>query len=46
METEQPKEDDVPVGLLSWEETATAMAAADEDWSEWDEGVGDGVDDL
>jgi antitoxin component of MazEF toxin-antitoxin module len=28
---------------LSWEETASAMAAAKEDWSEWDSTVGDGL---
>jgi antitoxin component of MazEF toxin-antitoxin module len=31
---------------LSWEETAKAMAAAKEDWSEWDATAGDGIDDL
>lgn len=39
-----------PVGetapLLSWEETARAMAASDEDWSEWDVTLGDGLDAL
>lgn len=37
-----------PVGnaapKLSWSETATAMAAAAEDWSEWDVTVADGLD--
>ena len=28
---------------LSWEETAKAMAAAKEDWSEWDAAQGDGL---
>jgi len=28
---------------LSWEETAQAMAAAREDWSEWDACAGDGI---
>ena len=28
---------------LSWTETAKAMAAADEDWSEWDATTGDGL---
>jgi len=28
---------------LSWEETARAMAAAKEDWSEWDSTAGDGL---
>lgn len=28
---------------LSWTETAKAMAAAREDWSEWDGTAGDGV---
>jgi antitoxin MazE len=31
---------------LSWEETAKAMAAAREDWSEWDATVGDGIHGL
>ncbi|HEY3935520.1 MAG TPA: hypothetical protein VGL65_12985 [Gemmatimonadales bacterium] len=31
---------------LSWEETAVEMAAANEDWSEWDVTVGDGIEDL
>lgn len=39
-----------PVGnsveKLSWEETACEMAAAAEDWSDWDEVVGDGLADL
>lgn len=29
---------------LSWEETARAMAAAAEDWSAWDDTLGDGLD--
>lgn len=29
---------------LSWEETAREMAAAAEDWSEWDVADGDGLD--
>ena len=29
---------------LSWEETARAMAASDEDWSEWDVTLADGLD--
>lgn len=37
-----------PVGqsvpLLSWEETARQMAASDEDWSEWDATLADGLD--
>jgi antitoxin MazE len=37
-----------PVGeanpLLSWEETARAMAASEEDWSEWDSTLADGLD--
>lgn len=28
---------------LSWEETAREMAAAGEDWSEWDAAAGDGI---
>jgi antitoxin MazE len=28
---------------LSWEETAKAMAAAKEDWSEWESTSGDGL---
>lgn len=31
---------------LSWEETAKAMAAAKEDWSEWDSTAADGLDRL
>jgi antitoxin MazE len=31
---------------LSWAETAKAMAAAGEDWSEWDAMAGDGVHEL
>ena len=31
---------------LSWEETARAMAAEAEDWSEWDATAADGLDDL
>ena len=31
---------------LSWEETAKAMAAAKEDWSEWDSTSADGLDDA
>src|SRR5205814_7994588 len=29
---------------LSWAETAAAMAASDEDWSEWDATVADGLE--
>jgi hypothetical protein len=28
---------------LSWDATANAMAAAGEDWSEWDTAAGDGI---
>lgn len=31
---------------LSWEETAREMAAAAEDWSEWDAVSADGLDDI
>jgi hypothetical protein len=31
---------------LSWEETAKAMAAVKEDWSEWDSTTADGLDPL
>src|SRR5947208_849863 len=31
---------------LSWEETAREMAAANEDWSEWDVTLADGLDDI
>jgi mRNA interferase MazF len=31
---------------LSWEETARAMAASNEDWSEWETAVSDGLDVL
>jgi hypothetical protein len=29
---------------LSWDETARAMAASDEDWSEWDVTLADGLE--
>src|SRR5438876_388613 len=29
---------------LSWEETAREMAASDEDWSEWEATLADGLD--
>ncbi|MFN8522221.1 MAG: AbrB/MazE/SpoVT family DNA-binding domain-containing protein [Chloroflexota bacterium] len=31
---------------LSLEETAVAIAAAEEDWSDWDDTLADGLDDL
>jgi len=31
---------------LTWEETAYEMAAAPEDWSEWETTVGDGIEAL
>ena len=31
---------------LSWEQTANAMAAAKEDWTDWDVAAGDGLHDL
>jgi antitoxin MazE len=31
---------------LSWEETAKAMAAAGEDWDEWEAAAGDGINGL
>jgi antitoxin component of MazEF toxin-antitoxin module len=31
---------------LSWEETAMAMSAAAEDWTEWDTALGDGMQDM
>lgn len=31
---------------LSWEETATQMAAQAEDWSDWEGTTSDGTDDL
>jgi len=31
---------------LSWEETAKAMAAEGEDWSDWDSTAGDGLHGL
>lgn len=34
------------VEKLSWEDTARAMAAANEDWSAWDTVTADGVDQL
>ena len=33
-------------GKLSWEETSRHMAAAQENWGEWDAAVGDGIDGL
>ena len=30
--------------MLSWEETARQMAASDEDWSEWDATLADGLE--
>ena len=32
--------------VLSWEETAREMAANNEDWSEWDHTVGDGLETI
>lgn len=34
----------VKTARLSWDETASEMAASDEDWSEWDAVVADGMD--
>ncbi len=34
------------VEKLSWEETAKAMAASGENWSEWDATAADGIADL
>jgi antitoxin component of MazEF toxin-antitoxin module len=34
------------VAKLSWEDTARAMAASRENWSEWDLTSADGLDDL
>jgi antitoxin component of MazEF toxin-antitoxin module len=34
------------VSKLSWNETATEMAAAGEDWTEWDTTAADGLDTL
>jgi antitoxin component of MazEF toxin-antitoxin module len=34
------------VAELSWEETAAEMAAANEDWSEWETTLDDGLDDV
>ncbi len=34
------------VSKLSWEDTASAMAAAAEDWNTWDMASGDGLDDI
>ncbi len=31
---------------LSWQDTALAMAKAAEDWSEWDDAITDGLDQL
>jgi antitoxin component of MazEF toxin-antitoxin module len=39
-----------PVGgaveKLSWEDTAREMAASREDWRDWDQAVGDGLENL
>jgi antitoxin component of MazEF toxin-antitoxin module len=39
-----------PVGsatpMLSWEDTAREMATAQEEWSEWDATLGDGLDSI
>lgn len=35
-----------PDPKLSWEETAAAMAAAAEDWSDWDAIAGDGLESV
>jgi antitoxin component of MazEF toxin-antitoxin module len=34
------------VEKLSWEDTAREMAASNEDWTDWDEAPGDGLEDL
>ncbi|OQW98066.1 MAG: hypothetical protein BWK77_00160 [Verrucomicrobia bacterium A1] len=31
---------------LSWEDTAREMAASQEDWSAWDVGAGDGLEEI
>ena len=31
---------------MSWEETAKAMAPSSEEWTEWDETVSDGLEDI
>ena len=31
---------------LSWEDTAVAMSAEPEDWSDWDNALGDGLDEI
>ena len=36
----------VVVEKLSWEDTARAMSASDEDWSAWDTSAADGLDGL
>jgi antitoxin component of MazEF toxin-antitoxin module len=35
-----------PAPKLSWEETASAMAAESEDWGEWESVAGDGLGDI
>ena len=37
---------DPSVEKLSWESTAQEMAAAEEDWSDWDAAAADGLDDI
>jgi len=34
------------IAKLSWEQTAAAMAASDEQWREWDSTAGDGLADV
>jgi antitoxin component of MazEF toxin-antitoxin module len=34
------------IAKLSWEQTAAAMAASDEQWEEWDSTVGDGLSEV
>jgi len=34
------------VKKLSWEDTARAMAASSENWSEWDAAVADGLEEI
>ena len=40
------KSKETPARKLSWEESAREMAAAKEDWSEWDCTLGDGLEDI
>ncbi|MCK4543325.1 MAG: AbrB/MazE/SpoVT family DNA-binding domain-containing protein [Spirochaetales bacterium] len=35
---------DIPANKLSWEDTYREMGKANEDWSDWDAAIADGID--